>query len=58
MNNSIITHFTRDQNTDYPAIVIYSLIGNDVCNGYDLQTQLFDIHLNTFLFMQESKHFR
>ena len=33
MNNSIIAHFSRDQNDDNPAIVIYSLVGNDVCNG-------------------------
>ena len=33
MNNSIITHLSRDTISDNPAIVIYSLIGNDVCSG-------------------------
>ena len=35
MNNSIIQHFSRDPNNDNPVIVVvYSLVGNDVCNGY------------------------
>jgi acyloxyacyl hydrolase len=33
MNNSIIQHFSRDQQYDNPVIVVYSLVGNDVCNG-------------------------
>ena len=34
MNNSIIQHFSRDQQNDNPVIVVYSLVGNDVCNGF------------------------
>jgi hypothetical protein len=33
MNNSIVAHFSRDQNDDSPVIVIYALVGNDVCSG-------------------------
>ncbi len=34
MNNSIISTLSRDQNLDNPLIVLYSLVGNDVCNGH------------------------
>ncbi|XP_072024277.1 acyloxyacyl hydrolase-like isoform X2 [Amphiura filiformis] len=32
--NTIAHSMSRDPNTDHPAIVMYSLIGNDVCNGH------------------------
>ncbi|XP_041454087.1 acyloxyacyl hydrolase-like [Lytechinus variegatus] len=34
MNSSDQYGFNRDQSHDHPAMVIYSLIGNDVCNGH------------------------
>ena len=34
MNSSIVQSMARSQNKDYPALVIYALIGNDVCNGH------------------------
>jgi acyloxyacyl hydrolase len=53
MNNSIIAHFSRDQNYDNPAIVIYSLVGNDVCNG--LVFRIFDenLSINFFSFLSD-----
>ncbi|PIK38283.1 putative acyloxyacyl hydrolase-like [Apostichopus japonicus] len=34
MNGTIQYSMSRDQKMDHPALVIYSLIGNDVCNGH------------------------
>ncbi|KAJ8041747.1 Acyloxyacyl hydrolase [Holothuria leucospilota] len=34
MNSTIQYSMSRDQQRDHPALVIYSLIGNDVCNGH------------------------
>lgn len=33
-DNGIVTSFSRDQQNDAPMLVIYALIGNDVCNGH------------------------
>ena len=30
----------RNQSFDYPMIVVLALVGNDVCNGYDLHFDL------------------
>ncbi|XP_062971179.1 acyloxyacyl hydrolase isoform X2 [Cynocephalus volans] len=32
--NKFIESLSRNQLSDHPAIVIYAMIGNDVCNGY------------------------
>ncbi|EDO31678.1 predicted protein [Nematostella vectensis] len=34
VNNILIKSLTRDHNRDHPALVFYSLVGNDVCNKY------------------------
>eukprot|EP00055_Hartaetosiga_balthica_P002540 m.4324 g.4324 ORF g.4324 m.4324 type:complete len:578 (+) comp2213_c0_seq1:258-1991(+) len=34
MNDSIQASMARNQETDFPALVMYALIGNDVCNGH------------------------
>ncbi|XP_070574301.1 acyloxyacyl hydrolase-like [Ptychodera flava] len=34
MNSSIVHSLSRDQVSDYPMLIMYSLIGNDVCNGH------------------------
>eukprot|EP00043_Microstomoeca_roanoka_P000402 m.27633 g.27633 ORF g.27633 m.27633 type:complete len:573 (-) comp10289_c1_seq1:105-1823(-) len=34
MNDSIVFSMKRSQTGDYPALVMYALIGNDVCNGH------------------------
>lgn len=34
MNTSIQDGLSRTQDSDEPAIVMYALIGNDVCNGH------------------------
>lgn len=34
MNNSIVQTLARDGKLDQPVLVIYSLVGNDVCNGH------------------------
>lgn len=31
----LIASMARDANTDHPALVVLSLIGNDVCNGHE-----------------------
>ncbi len=35
MNDSIQASMSRNSSTDYPALVMYALIGNDVCNGHE-----------------------
>ncbi len=32
--NKILLSLKRNQKDDYPLLVYYSLVGNDVCNGY------------------------
>lgn len=34
MNDSIVQSMRRSQSRDHPALVVYALIGNDVCNGH------------------------
>jgi len=34
MNSTIVRSISRDQEFDKPALVLYALIGNDVCNGH------------------------
>ena len=35
MNETIKYGLARNQDTDYPLVVFYALIGNDVCNGHN-----------------------
>ncbi|XP_077983383.1 acyloxyacyl hydrolase-like [Glandiceps talaboti] len=34
MNSTIVRSLSRNQDKDYPLMTMYSLIGNDVCNGH------------------------
>lgn len=34
MNETIVRYMSRNPMTDQPALVVYALIGNDVCNGH------------------------
>jgi hypothetical protein len=38
-NDSIINSLARSREEDYPLLVFYSLVGNDVCNGHTNQTE-------------------
>merc|ERR1711907_261119 len=35
MNSTIVKSMARNQNEDQPVLVVYALIGNDVCNGHN-----------------------
>ena len=35
MNDSIQYGLARNPETDLPLLVVYALIGNDVCNGHE-----------------------
>jgi len=34
MNDTIVASMSRHHELDRPALVVYALIGNDVCNGH------------------------
>lgn len=36
--DGIITSLARDKTNDYPVLAVYSLVGNDVCNGHTNQS--------------------
>lgn len=56
MNTSIQDGLSRTQDSDEPAIVMYALIGNDVCNGHANDTVyecrfLFSLSFSFFLLL-------
>lgn len=56
MLDNIVETLSRNQATDQPLIVIYSLVGNDVCNGhpdtFNHMTTLKEMHENVVKTMQ------
>eukprot|EP00051_Salpingoeca_urceolata_P006995 m.92633 g.92633 ORF g.92633 m.92633 type:complete len:570 (+) comp15071_c0_seq6:2503-4212(+) len=59
MNDTIQQSMSRDPKTDKPAIVVYALIGNDVCNGHvdtlahmTTPQEMHDKALGTFQFLE------